>query len=218
MYAVITADVVHSRQWNQFPALRNRRLKKASAAHRAAGWVLDRYTVTTWDEFQNVAAEVRYVPRLIFDLQRLFYPLRLRIGVGIGKLDRPLRGPLNLAGGEAFVLAREAVEQLESGKGGKFERTTYVRCGLALLQDLANLFFGLEDSLVGSISEKQWATINAQIASPNQDVAARKLHIASSTVSRNLRRAHYWQIQNSIQTMEGVLGTLLHENVQFGRK
>jgi hypothetical protein len=216
IHAVITADVIHSRKWARFSAIRNRKLKRASAAHQSRGLVCGRYTVTTWDEFQNIASEPRHVPRLIFDLRRIFHPLQLRIGVGLGKVDRPIRGPINQAGGEAFVLAREAVEQLKSGRGEKFDRITYVRCGTALLQDLANLFFGLQDGLIGGISEKQWGTINAQMASPNQDSAARKLGVGKSTVSRNLRRAHYWQIEASIGSMEALIARLLHVNVQLG--
>ena len=216
-HAVITADVIHSRQWARFTAIRNRKLQKASAAHQSRGLVLGRYTVTTWDEFQNIAAAPRHVPRLVFDLRRIFYPLHLRIGVGLGKVDRPIRGPINQAGGEAFVLAREALEHLKTGRGERFDRITYVRCGAALVQDLVNLFFGLQDSLIASVSEKQWRTINAQMASPNQDIAARKLGISKSTISRSLRRAHYWQIEAAINSMETLIEPLWHANVQLDR-
>jgi hypothetical protein len=215
MHAVITADVIHSRRWTRFTAIRNRKLKKASAAHQGRGLVLGAYTVTTWEEFQNIASEPRHVPRLIFDLRRLFHPLQLRIGVGLGKVNRPIRGPINQAGGEAFILAREAVEQPKRGRGEKFDRVTYIRCSAALLQDFSNLFFGLQDSLVGSISAKQWGAIDAQMTSSNQDIAARKLGVGKSTVSRNLRRAHYWQIESSIGSMDALLDRLLHENVQL---
>ena len=184
LHAVLTADVIHSRQWPRFASLRDGKLKRASVAHQRSGLVLGRYTVTTWDEFQNIASEPHDVPRLIFDLRRIFHPLQLRIGLGLGRVNQPIRVPLNQAGGEAFVLAREAVEQLKTGRGEKFERMTFVRCAAAPLQELANLFYGLHDSLVGNITEKQWRTINAHIAAPNQDVAARKLGVSKSTVSK----------------------------------
>jgi len=212
MHAVITAEVIHSRKWDRFTALRNRKLRQASAAHQKQGLVLSRYTVTTWDQFQNIASDLRQVPRLLFDLRRLCYPLELRIGVGFGRLDRPIRTPINESGGEAFVLAREAMDQLKSGPVEKFPRRTNVRCATAWLEGLANLFFDLQDSLAGSISKRQWDTINAQMASPNQEKAARKLGVVASTISRNLRRAHYWQIEAAIQSMQQLLDLLLHEN------
>ncbi len=115
-YAVITADVIGSRKWPRFTAIRNRKLDAASAAHQKQRIVLGPYTITTWDEFQNIAAGLRHVPGLIFDLRRLFHPLQLRIGVGLGKVDRPIRRPINQAGGEAFILAREALDKLKGGR------------------------------------------------------------------------------------------------------
>ena len=211
-YAVITADVIGSRKWPRFTAIRNRKLDAASAAHQKQRIVLGPYTITTWDEFQNIAAGLRHVPGLIFDLRRLCHPLQLRIGVGLGKVDRPIRRPINRQ--QAFILAREALDKLKGGRAEKFARTTYVRCAVAPLQDLANLFFGLQDSLTGGISPRQWDTINALMAAPNQEIAAHKLGVNKSTVSRNLRRAHYWEIQASIEAM-GSLAVTLHENVQL---
>ncbi len=71
-------------------------------------------------------------------------PAATRFSCGLawvtGKVDRPIRRPINQAGGEAFILAREALDKLKGGRAEKFARTTYVRCAVAPLQDLANLF------------------------------------------------------------------------------
>jgi hypothetical protein len=75
-YAVITADVIGSQKWSRFTAIRNRKLVAASIAHQKQRIVLGPYTITTWDEFQNIACELRHVPGMIFDLRRLFHPLQ----------------------------------------------------------------------------------------------------------------------------------------------
>jgi hypothetical protein len=214
-FAVITADVIGSTGIDGFPEQRDERLTAASAAHLSTGLVLNRYTVTTWDEFQTIVANPSYVPRVVFDLRRRFRPMRLRIGVGVGRIQEPIKDPINeLSGGEAFVLAREAVESLNHRKGQKFEKITSLRSSHSGLQEVANLVFDLQDSLVRNISQKQWATISAQDETGSQDVAARRLGVDKSTVSRNLQRAFYWQLEASIKTFERVIEQLLHSGVQ----
>ena len=65
--------------------------------------------------------------------------------------------------------------------------------------DLAtNTIYRLQDTLVGDVSPKQWETINWLIRTGSQELAAKKLGVNVSTVSRTLRRAHYWQIEETL--------------------
>jgi hypothetical protein len=57
------------------------------------------------------------------------------------------------------------------------------------------------------VSTKQWETINAQITANRQDLTAKRLRLNESTVSRNLRRGFWWQIKETQQTMERVIGS-----------
>jgi hypothetical protein len=52
---------------------------------------------------------------------------------------------------------------------------------------------------------KQWQTINVHMETNRQDLTARKLRLNESTVSRNLRRGFWWQIQETRQAMERVI-------------
>src|SRR5438552_133458 len=90
-YAAITSDVVESRKVKNFPLLRDQKLRHASQLHLQQKLVLQPYTVTTWDEFQNIVPDLREVPRVILDLRRWFRPLGLRIAVGIGSVVQPRR-------------------------------------------------------------------------------------------------------------------------------
>ena len=58
-----------------------------------------------------------------------------------------------------------------------------------------------------SISTKQWQTINVHMGTNRQDLTAKKLSLNESTVSRNLRRGFWWQIQETRQAMERVIAT-----------
>jgi SatD family (SatD) len=204
--AVLTADVIQSRKIASFTAMRDRILGRLSREHLKAGVVLERYTVTTWDEFQNVAAALTDVPSLIFDLRRLSRPLDLRIAVGMGRILQPLKQPINVfSGGPAFERARAGMEELQGRKPGRFRGLTCFRSGNPDFDAVLNLIYGLHDSLVARTSEKQWETINAQWKGRNQDSAARRIGVEKSTVSRNLQRGFYRQMEATVSEVTALM-------------
>jgi len=70
---------------------------------------------------------------------------------------------------------------------------------------ITNTVYHLHDTFLQSISAKQWQTIKVQLEMNRQDLTARKLRWNESTVSRNLRRGFWWQIQETRQAMERVI-------------
>jgi len=149
--------------------------------------VVARYTVTTWDEFQNILAAPAHLPRVILDLRRLLYPLELRIGAGIGPITHPPRDPINVySAGEAFERARQALESLKGRTGRRRRALTEFRTGRQTLDRVMNLVYTLHDTLARNVSEKQWRTINVYMARRRQQAAAKRLEVNKSTVSRNL--------------------------------
>ena len=70
---------------------------------------------------------------------------------------------------------------------------------------IANTVYHLHDTLLESISTKQWQTIKVHMETNRQDLTAKKLRLNESTVSRNLRRGFWWQIQETRQAMEQVI-------------
>ncbi len=204
--AVVTADVIESRKIARFTAVRDRILRRLSKLHLEAGAVLQPYTVTTWDEFQNVARSLSEVPRLIFDLRRLSRPLDLRIAVGMGRVTRPLKPPINVfAGGPAFERAREAMEELQARKPRRFRGLTCFRSANLQFDAVLNLIYGLHDSLVIRTSEKQWETINVQWEKRSQHSAARSIGVETSTVSRTLQRGFYRQMEATVNEVTALM-------------
>jgi len=70
---------------------------------------------------------------------------------------------------------------------------------------IANLVYGLHDTLLADVTEPQWRTIDAYLAQQSVDRAARKLHVDISTASRNLKRAKYWQLAEVAESMRAIL-------------
>jgi hypothetical protein len=194
---------------------RDSRLHEASSLHRKNGLILAPYAVTTWDEFQSLASEIRHAPRLILELRLHFQPRSLRIGVGIGQLKgKPGRGkPVNTSlGGPAFENAREAIESLKRHR--KDEALTSFRSPDPDLDMALNLIYHLHDTLLRQVTPRQWETIGAHLRSRSQELTAtaKRMGIDVSTVSRNLQRGYYGQMHETLE----IVGRLLEG--RFGRQ
>jgi hypothetical protein len=209
-YAVITADVVRSRSFAGFRSKRDAKLVPLSKSHVSEGLIVSAYAVTVWDEFQGILAAPHLFPRVIFDLRRTFYPMELRIAIGLGKVSEPKKSPVNqFAGGEAFERARVAMDRLKSSKIPKYRVLTAVESEDRVLNLATNTIYHLQDTLVSDVSAKQWEAINWVIRTGSQELAAKKLGVNVSTVSRTLRRAHYWQIEETCRATEEFLQAYL---------
>jgi hypothetical protein len=204
-YAVITCDIVGSRHIEELRRKRDQKLHRIVALHVEKKWILSQYAITAWDEFEGILSAPTRIPAVILDLRRYFQPFELWIGIGIGHVSEPRRKPVNVfAGGEAFERAREAVNGLKAKPSKTGVLTSFVT-GNETFDVIANTIYDLQDTLLQNVSGKQWQTINVLMETNRQDLAAKKLRLSDSTISRNLRRGFWWQIQKTSQAMERII-------------
>jgi SatD family (SatD) len=204
-YAAITCDIVGSRHIEAFRQKRDQKLRKIANLHVGKKWILSEYAITAWDEFEGILSRPANIPAVILDLRRYFHPFELWIGIGIGHVSEPRRKPVNVfAGGEAFERAREAMNRLKTKRSKPGILTAFVTDN-ETFNLIANTVYHLHDTLLESISGKQWQTINVHMDTSRQELTAKKLRLNESTVSRNLRRGFWWQIQETRQAMERVI-------------
>jgi SatD family (SatD) len=200
-YAVLVADVVGSRIRRDLRALLGQRLEAASRAHLRGKFIRLPYAITAGDEFQTIVGSCARVPELIFDLRELMRPLRLRVGIGIGGVPGRVRGPVNRLGGEAFQFARTALEGVKRGEGNKIKVLTGFKTKDAVFDSTANLIYALQDTLLMKVTEKQWETITVFRKKRRLQATAKAMRLDMSTVSRNLKRGYFWQVE---QVMKGM--------------
>lgn len=204
-YAVLTADIAGSREIDDFPSERDKRLRPVTRLHRTSGLIASDYAITAWDEFEGLLTALEHIPQVLLDLRRLFHPLQLRVAIGIGDVSNPTRKPVNVfAGGSAFERARKAITQLNA------ERMTLARSTLFLsdsseFDTIMNALYQLHDTLVQRISTKQWEAINLQLKAKSQDATAQRLRLDKSSISRRLRRGYYWQLVNTREAAKAII-------------
>jgi SatD family (SatD) len=199
---VLIADVIHSSRKGSLRALLADRLRRTTEAHLREKRIRVPYAVTAGDEFQVVAASLEGVPELILDLRRRMRPLGLRIGIGIGGIRGSVKAPVNRLVGEAFTRARQAIEAVKQGSLYRYPTLTSFRSARERFDRMANLVYGLNDTLFLSVTEAQWRTMEAYFQKRRVDRAAKRLRLDISTASRSLKRGHYWQLAEVAGTMK----------------
>lgn len=205
--AVLLVDVVDSSSKADFPDGRDRRIRRLTKAHRQRDWIAADYTVTAWDEFQSICWAPPRLPHILLDIRQVFAPWEVYIAVGYGEVSgwessRPINEAL---GGEGFERARAAMDALKSSRGDKYRRLSQFVMGDERRDSLLNLIYGLHDSLVQQVTERQWETIAAALALKNQEDVAGQLKVQPSTVTRNLKRGHYWQMKETAEVVSVML-------------
>jgi len=206
LYAVVTADVVGSRRIRDFRKKRDSILRAISETQMKPHLILSPYAITVWDEFQAIMTRPDLFPAAVLDLRRHFYPMQLRIGIGIGQVTDPRKSPINqFAGGIAFERARAAMDRLKVTKAKKYAALTAVDSGDRLVDLAANAIYQLQDTLNRDISPAQWKTATWVARLGSQEQAAKKLRVNISTVSRTLRRARYWEIEATSKALAQIV-------------
>jgi hypothetical protein len=204
-YGVLIADVIGSSARRDLRAVLGRRLALASRAHIKGKFIRLPYSVTAGDEFQTIVTAYSRVPELIIDLRTRLRPLRLRMGIGFGVVPGRIQKPVNRLGGEAFQFARKALQRIKGSAGSKFDVLTGFQSRDKVFDSTANLIYALHDTLVLRITEKQWETIEVFRARRRLEDAAKALGLDNSTVSRNLKRGYFWQMEETIAGMKVVI-------------
>lgn len=199
IYAVVIADVLASSLRPDVRALLGKKLAAASEKHLREKLIRLPYSVTAGDEFQTLTAELPALPALILDLRAGLQPLALHIGIGIGEVSDRIQPPVNRLTGEAFQLARLALERVKSASAYKFEVLTAFGSHNEPFNQTINLLYGLHDTLVSQITAKQWEAIACFLDRPALEQAAKRLKVDVSTVSRSLKRGYYWQLAETVK-------------------
>lgn len=72
-----------------------------------------KFLITLGDEFQGLLVKPNHLLEIIDDIQREIYPVRLRFGVGIGKITTQISPEAAIGSdGPAFYAARNIIESI----------------------------------------------------------------------------------------------------------
>ena len=205
-HLVLSGDIRRSRDLPDRPALQ-RRLEGAlrRVNERFASSLTVPLSVVQGDAFQGLVGDISALIPLIITLEHQLAPATFRSGLGWGRLSTEMRGSTASMDGEAFHLARTALDQAREADHwlvvhGLSDDDEIIANGLAAL---------LGATRRGWTASQQRA-VSARRRHPSGKEAAVAAAISAPAMSRALRAAHY----NEVLEAEVALGRLLARSTE----
>lgn len=161
-YIVFTMDVIASKKVNNVTAiLEEKALILSRNPERNTSFLTD-VKVLVGDEIQVAMAYHTDFVKYIRYLREVFYPIRLRIGIGIGGIDNlenlEQRDPWKL-NGSAFHHARKALDYLKNNHVLGSRALSYLSSDSPKFDQMINNQIMLYDTLLDSWSDKTYEAI-----------------------------------------------------------
>lgn len=183
VYIAVIGDVIGSRRAPDRAGLQDRLgagLRDVNAGF--ASEVAAEFVLTVGDEFQGLLGSTSQLDKILATLRAHAFPAELRLGLGIGILDTPLRQQALGMDGPCFHRAREAVERAES-RGTPIE----VEAGMpSAAMDIYAVLTGHQRS---RWTRRQREVVDLSMSGMEGQEIAAYLSVSPSAVSQHLTAA-----------------------------
>ncbi len=183
--AVLTCDVVGSREFRRVPTQIALTLRKLNKRYKPA--LVAAFAVTLGDEFQGVLREINKSYRLYLEAQNtLEFPIYAGLGIGMAEASEDHYAPHMT--GEAFTRSREALAAAK-----KKHRTFVARTGIENVDATVNALALAAQFIRSHHTNRQSSLANMLLFDPQltSTELAKKLSISKSAVSQILKAAGF---------------------------
>ncbi|HOL10331.1 MAG TPA: SatD family protein [Bacillota bacterium] len=188
--AVITADIIDSSTHPNF----EQELKQKLQTLNSPG-LLTPFTLYRGDEIQAVCQQLQTLPNIIRQLRFYSLPLKLRIGVGIGKIETNGSTANNSweMNGDAFFKARDALDKIKKDKRPKTKFVTESE----IFDLTGNIIYELVDNLIANWTAAQWEAISILEKHGTYQQVANILNVSRQSVQKRCYAANWELVKNS---------------------
>ena len=203
-FIVITADIIDSKRHSidsEFLSKSIEKLNKAFENELVAYFKLYR-----GDEIQCVPLSTKNIMKIIRNFRYALKPLEVRIGIGKGEIDNTRELYNNKLknsnpwenDGQAFHLARQSLEYLNSNKSLEKKPRTYILSGVNGNDSdvsIGNSLLNLYDMVLESWTKSQWDCIHAYEQYRSLEQAAHHLEKTYQSVQRSVSTACWDEVK-----------------------
>lgn len=179
--------------------------------------IVSGFLITLGDEFQGLLYSGKNILKMINEIKREMYPVRLRFGIGFGPITTDIRREMALgADGPGYYRAREAVEVLKERE----KKNRPVPADLCLKMDegdhekevLLNTVFDLLYVVEEGWTERQREIIwDMMLYRDGQQNTAARLSISQPTVQKALAAGSYYTYENTLKNASEILGEIQYD-------
>lgn len=155
------------------------------------------FIITLGDEFQGLLSGCGHILDIIKYIQRELYPVRLRFGVGFGKIHTAIfRDAAIGADGPAYYAARKMIEELREQEKRLKKQAADIQISIYGTEKFEvteiNTMLVLMKLMEDGWSEKQRYTIwDMEQNGGSQEECAKRMRTTQSTVARRLAEGNY---------------------------
>lgn len=173
--------------------------------------ISSRFLITLGDEFQGLLNRGDNVIQIISVIEQKMYPVKLRFGVGIGKITTEIIAEAAIgADGPGYYEARDAIEYLKENEKRKKRAESNIRIGIEEPDRLQSLMLNTILSLMSVIKES-WSERQREIIydmldhGDGQSDVARRLGVSQPTVQKCLAAGNYYSYKEGLDALSEAL-------------
>lgn len=211
-YLAIIGDLKHSRDISDRYVVQEKLNKVLGEINESYSRDLSsKFTITLGDEFQGLLNCGVNTMRIISDIERRMYPVKIRFGIGIGSITTDINTEMAIgADGPGYYKAREAIEYLRiiekrnstQAADIRFEADGDNQGIVTMLNTILTLLTVIKESW----SDRQREVIEDILEhQDSQTNTAKRLHIRQPTVQRILANGNYYAYREALDTLEKAL-------------
>lgn len=203
LFAAVIGDVVGSRHLPSRPAVQAK-LERVVALinERFTDDIASAFLITLGDEFQGLLRSVGRLLDLTYAAELELYPVRIRFGVGIGRLDTSLREVALGMDGPAFHRAREALEVAK-----KRHLPLVFRSEDPVANAIVTDCYALAARVRAVWTPKQREVAHLLLNERLQKAIAARLNVEPAAISQRLAGAMWHELESSRMSLQLFLGS-----------
>lgn len=203
---VVIGDLIRSRKIADRAEVQRRLRKTLEKINRTYhDSILARLMLTRGDEFEGVLKDAKVCYVVFEDIERELYPIRMRGGIEIGKIDTEFSEIATEMDGPAFHLAREALAGVKGKKSGLL-----VCSGDQKLDKPLNSILSLFWAVKGGWTERQWEVVNFYLShgAPTHAEVANHFRVSQLAITKILSAAHMEAVNDAREFLTRRLSAL----------
>ena len=177
--------------------------------------ISSKFIITLDNEFQGLLNNGTSIMRILIDIERLMYPIKVRFGMGIGEITPDIEKKMSLgADGPGYYRAHGALEHIVSKEKRKqtnpsdtrFEIDGDNQSSTMLINTILSLMTVIKEAWTDRQREIIWDML---IHQDSQTDLAKRLNIKQPTVQKSLSKGNYYAYKDAFDTINEALGEIL---------
>jgi len=207
-YVAIIGDIKESKKINN----RNEIQKKLIQVLEEINLKYDtdissKFIITLGDEFQGLLCNGANTLRIISEIERKMYPIKIRFGVGVGTITTEVNKEMSLgADGPGYYKARNAIEYLKDNEKKNQTNTADIRFEVdsenqsttIMINTILSLLTAIKDLWSDRQREIIWDMLEHQ---DSQVDVAKRLKIKQPAVQKSLAKGKYYAYKDALETI-----------------